>query len=107
VLFIRPHEKDSPFLQIFAPLLRDFRFSPAVYEAVNAINVQIPMAKVAVVRDDLIMLSSHLLTNTLSPTELLLAIDLLSSIADQFDTMLQKRFGGETMLSDDDDAIDV
>ena len=65
------------------------------------------MAKVAVVRDDLIMLSSHLLTNTLSPTELLLAIDLLSSIADQFDTMLQKRFGGETMLSDDDDAIDV
>ena len=108
VLFIRPHDDDSPFLQIFAPILRGFRMSPDVYEAVNAINSQIPMAKATVNADgSIILLEAQLLTHTLSPQELLLAIDLVSGAADHFDTLLQARFGGETLLDDDDDAIEV
>lgn len=107
-LFIRPHDGESPFLEIFAPILQRFQMSSDVYEAVNAINAQVPMAKATVSGDGtMIVLSAQLLTDTLSSAELLLAIDLVSGAADHFDTLLQKRFGGDTFLEDDDDAIEV
>ena len=109
ILYIRSHERGSPFLEIFSQLVRDFRMSPEVYEAVNDINAQIRMAKAVVAGDGtVIVLSLELLTDTISVRELLFSIDLLSSAADHFDTLLQKRFGGETQLTeDDDDSIDV
>lgn len=108
MLFIRPHDGESPFLEIFSPILQGFQMSSDVYEAVNAINSQIPMAKATVSGDGtLIVLGAHLLAETLSPAEFMLAIDLVSSAADHFDTLLQKRFGGSTLLDDDDDAIEV
>jgi hypothetical protein len=108
VLYVRPHDGESPFLEIFAPLVRDFRMSPAVYEAVNAINLQVPMAKAMVVGGGAqIVLSSQLLTHTLSTAEFLLAVDLVSHAADHFDTALEKQFGGRTLLEDESDAIAV
>jgi Putative bacterial sensory transduction regulator len=109
MLYIRPHDRESPFLEIFSPLIHDFRMSPEIYEAVNAINTQVPMAKAVVVGDGrVVLLSLMLLTDTLSATELLFSIDLVSGAADHFDTLLQKRFGGVTQLTDDDDdSIDV
>jgi hypothetical protein len=109
VLYIRPHDGESPFLEIFAPLIQDFRMSPEIYEAVNAINAQVRMAKAVVAGDGtLVLLSLELLTDTLSAKELLFSIDLVSTAADHFDTLLQKRFGGVTQITDDDDdSIDV
>ncbi len=108
VLFIRPHDGDSPFLEVFAPLLRGFRPHPDVFQAVNAINNQVRLAK-ALVTDDgsTIVLTAHVLAETLSASELLFTIDLVSHAADHFDTLLQRRFGGHTMLEDDSDAIAV
>lgn len=107
VVYVQKQDPESPFLEIFAPLVRGFRHSANVYEAVNTINAQVRMAKATVIGDDLIMLNALLLTDTLSPRELLFTIDLVSDAADYFDTMLQKRFGGDTMLADDHDSIDV
>lgn len=108
VLFIRPQAEGSPFLEIFSPLLQGFEMSPAVYQAVNELNLQVPMAKAMVSGDGtVIVLSAHLLTETLSPTELMFALDMVSGAADYFDTLLQKRFGGSTLMDDDDDAIEV
>ncbi len=108
VLFIRPHDGESPFLEIFAPMLHDFQQSPQVYEAVNAINGQVRLAKAIVSNDGTsIVMQADVPAHTLSPPELLMAVDLVSAAADHFDTLLQKRFGGSTMIADDDDAIDV
>lgn len=109
VLYIRPHDGESPFLEIFAPLIRGFRMSPEVYEAVNAINAQVQMAKTVVAGDgSVVIMSVDLLAGSLSALEFLFAIDLVSSAADHFDTLLRKRFGGDTLLTDDDDdSIDV
>ena len=109
VVFVKQLDPESPFLTIFAPLLEDFRMSPDVYEAVNAINVQIPMGKATVDADDKqIVLSVDLpLVDRLAAEDLVLAVDLVGDTADHFDTLLQKRFGGSTMLDDADDEIDV
>jgi hypothetical protein len=108
VLFIRPHAEDSPFLEIFAPLLAGFELTPDVYEAVNAINAQVPMAKATFFPESKqIILSAQLLADTLSSTELLFSLDLISDAADHFDTMLQKRFGGQTMQEDDAGEFEV
>jgi hypothetical protein len=109
VLFIRRYDDEAPFLEIFSPLVSGFRMSPEVYEAVNAINSQISMARASVVSDGtLIVLSAELLADSLSRRAFLFAIDVLSAAADHFDTLLQKRFGGSTLLDDDDpDGVDV
>jgi len=109
VVYIRPHDGKSPFLQIFSPLLHGFRMSPEVYEAVNAINMKVPMAKAVVSGDGTsVFMDVQLLTGSLSAMEFLFAIDLIMGAADHFDTLLQKRFGGDTqMTDDDDDSIDV
>jgi hypothetical protein len=107
-VFIRHGDPDSPFLEIFAPLLHDFRMSPDVYEAVNSISRQVPMAK-AVVTDDnkQILLCADLLLIELSPDELMFTIEHIGEAADRFDTILHKRFGGEMVRDDDADEIDV
>jgi Putative bacterial sensory transduction regulator len=109
VLFIRRHNDESPFLEIFSPLVSGFRMSPEVYEAVNAINSQISMARASVVSDGtLIVLSAELLADGLSRRAFIFALDVLSDAADHFDTLLQKRFGGSTLLDDDDpEGVDV
>ncbi len=108
VVFIRVLDKDSPFLEVFSPLVRGFEISPDVFEAVNAINMQVPMAKATVFADSKqIVLSAHVLIDTLSAKELMFTLDMVSNAADHFDTMLQKRFGGTTLLEDSDGAIEV
>jgi hypothetical protein len=109
VMFVRQHDGRSPFLEVFAPLLRGFHMSPEVYEAVNAINASVAMAKAMVVGNgQTILLSAEVPVATLSSSEFMFALDLVSNAADHFDTMLQKRFGGQTLLKDDySDSTDV
>ena len=77
---------------------------PEVYEALNSINQQTPFAK-AVVDPSIpqIELAAELFVfDQLSSEQLMATIELIGEHADRYDTMLQKRFGGETMFDDDD-----
>ncbi|WP_396908637.1 T3SS (YopN, CesT) and YbjN peptide-binding chaperone 1 [Mycolicibacterium sp.] len=109
VVFVRHSEPESPFLEIFAPLLEGFTMSPEVYEAVNSINMQVAMAKAIVDADEkqIILTAALPVIGTLSSDELILAIELVAEAADHFDSLLQKRFGGTTMLDDDADEFNV
>ncbi|OBF56915.1 T3SS (YopN, CesT) and YbjN peptide-binding chaperone 1 [Mycolicibacterium monacense] len=108
VLFIRPHQADFPFLEIFAPLLHGVDLSPDIYEAVNALNLRVPIAKALVIADSRsVVLSASLLADTLSARELTYSLRLVSDAADHFDTLLQRRFNGETMMKEQPEVIDV
>ena len=109
VLFIHRPDPDMPCITIFAPLLHDFAMSPGVYEAANAINKQVPLAKVTVdEKTKQITMSLDLLViDSLSSADLAFAIELLGEESDRFDNLLKKRFGGDTMLDDDGDEFDV
>jgi hypothetical protein len=113
VVFVRAEieeEDAAPHIAVLAPLLADFAMKPEVYEAVNEINIQTPLAKATVDPDEpQILLSAELhIFNELSPEQLVATIELVADRADHYDTLLQKRFGGKTMSNvDGDDSFDV
>jgi hypothetical protein len=109
VVFVRAIEEDGQRIHIFSPLLADFSLRPEVYEAINAINEQVPLAKAFVDTDSkqIILAADIFIIDDLSPDYLMATIDLIADRADHYDTRLQRRFGGKTMLDDDEDELDV
>lgn len=109
VAFIRAFDEDPSRIHIFSPLLADFAMRPEVYEAVNSINQQVPLAKAIVDADtnQIILAVDLFIFDELSPDHLMAAVDLIADRADYYDSRLQKRFGGKTMLDDDEDELDV
>lgn len=108
VVFMRTIE-EGPRIHIFSPLLADFSMRAEVYEAVNAINGQVPLAKAFVDSDSkqIILAADIFVLGELSPDYFMATIDLIADTADHYDTRLQKRFGGTTMLDDDEDEFDA
>jgi hypothetical protein len=98
VVYVRQGQPESAFLTVVALLLEGFCMAPEVFEAVNAINIQVPMAKtvVDVDRNQIVTSVELPVIDTLSPLDLMLAIETVAGAADYFDTLLQNRFGGAT-----------
>lgn len=110
VAFIRAFDEEPSRIHIFAPLLGNFMMRPEVYEAVNSINLQVPLAKAVVETDSnqIILAVDLIIFDELSSDQLMAAIELIADRADYYDSRLQKRFGGTTMLDDtDEDELDV
>jgi hypothetical protein len=110
VVFIHTADDDPPRIEIFALLLEDFTMRPEVFAAVNSINRKTPFAKAIVDPDNaVIVLGAELfIFDEISPEQLIATIELVADRADHYDTLLQKRFGGRTMLDDDEgDEFDV
>lgn len=110
VVYVHTADDDPPRIEIFSPLLEEFTMRPEVFAAVNSINRNTPLAKAYVDPDNAqIVLTAELyIFDELSPDHLLATIDLVADRADHYDSLLQKRFGGRTMLYDDErDEFDV
>jgi len=99
-------ESDLPLIRVFAPLLAKFEMKPAVYEALNSINRKTVLAKAIVdpAIPQILLFADIFVFGEISPWQLMSTIELVGESADQYDTMLQKRFGGTTMFDDDDDG---
>jgi hypothetical protein len=106
VVFVSTIGVDSelPLIRVLAPLLEDFTMKPEVYEAINSINRQIPFGKAMVDPEiqQIVLAADLFVFDQMSPEQLMATIELIGENADHFDTMLQKRFGGTTMMDDDD-----
>jgi Putative bacterial sensory transduction regulator len=98
VVYVRQGGPGSSFVTVLALLLEDFDVSPCVYEAVNAINLEVPMAKTVLDADlrQIVMSVELPVIDTLSADDLMLAVETVSDWAEYFDTLLQSRFGGAT-----------
>ncbi|MDX1878955.1 YbjN domain-containing protein [Mycolicibacterium sp. 141076] len=113
VVFVRAipgGEDEADRIEVFSPLLAEFAMKPEVYEAVNEINRQTPVAKAIVEPDDvqIILQAEIYIFDELSSDQLMATLDLVAERADHYDSLLQKRFGGKTMADDDnDDEFDV
>jgi hypothetical protein len=102
VVYVRQGEPGCSFLTVTALLLEDFEVVPEVFAAVNAINAQVPLAKTIVDVDTVQIVTSVELPviDSLSPQDLMLAIDTVADTAEYFNVLLQNRFGGATPLDD-------
>jgi hypothetical protein len=93
VVHVHHGDGDAQFVTASAVLLSDVEPTAQVYEAVNGINVQTPLAK-TVVLDDRIVTSVDLeVVDTLSPQDLMLAIEVVGRAIEQFGGRLLSRFG--------------
>lgn len=92
VVYVTEGDADAEFLTVSALLAEGFVPSFEVYEAVNAINSDTPMAK-TVVTGDQIVTTVHLpVIDTLSAADLVLALDIVGGVVERFAGRLQSRF---------------
>jgi hypothetical protein len=94
IVHVRQGDDDAEFLTVSALLLDDFELTAEVYEAVNAINAQTPLAKTVVdtTANRIVMSADLAVVDTLSPDDLMLAIRIVGAGAEQFGCRLQSRF---------------
>lgn len=97
-VYVRQGEPGSEFVTVLALLLEDFGVTQFLFQAVNVINVETPMAKTVVDLDDrqIVMSVKLPVIDSLSPEDLMLAIETVSDWAEYWDTLLQASFGGAT-----------
>ena len=102
-------DREYSVIHVFSHLVRGMEPDSEVYEAVNAINEQVPLAKAVVVDEGrTVICNAALLADSVTPYELLATLDVVSEAADHFDTLLAERFGGQTRLPDGPpDQIDI
>ncbi|MCP9273956.1 T3SS (YopN, CesT) and YbjN peptide-binding chaperone 1 [Mycolicibacterium arenosum] len=95
VVHVRYGDGDEQFVTVSTLLLEDAALTPELYEAVNAINAHTPLAKTVIdTAGRRIVTSVDLeVVDTLSPHDLMLAIEIVGRAAEQFGCRLQSRFG--------------
>lgn len=86
-------------LRYSSPLLRGVPPGVAIAETLNGINRADSMHK-AYLADDVVVLEYDQIANDLAPPRLGYTLDGFVEAADNYDTILQDRFGGETFAAD-------
>lgn len=92
VVYIHQGDADAEFVTVSALLAEGFEPSVEVYEAVNAINLHTPMAKTVFEADQVFTTVDLPIIDTLSPDDLMLAIDIVGGVVERFGPRLQTRF---------------
>jgi len=80
-------------VELLVPLLSGVESSPGVLEKLNELNLGLYFGK-AYWHDSGIWIAHNLLGNHLDGDELIAAVGMLSSVADQLDDDLRSKFGG-------------
>ena len=108
VTYIRV-DSENPVLHFFSFAVSKMPANPALYEAVNEINLQLELCKAIVIEDGTaVLFSATIPADSLSTKGLMYALDQVSATADHFDSLLVDRFGGTTMMLDEaGDVVDV
>jgi hypothetical protein len=94
VRIVKPQPPLPRLVQIVSPLVTGVSVSPQLLAALNDINLQIPVARVAW-GGDAIVVAAEVVADTLDREELGAALEVVSRLADTYDEQLQAMFGGE------------
>jgi hypothetical protein len=93
VVHVHHDDGDAQFVTVSALLLEDVEPTAEVFESVNGINVQTPLAKTVLIDNRIVTSVDLEVVDTLSPRDLVLAIEVVGRTLDQFGGRLQSRFG--------------
>ncbi|HOC19054.1 MAG TPA: YbjN domain-containing protein [Vicinamibacterales bacterium] len=93
-------EEEQSVVSILSVLLRGVKKSQKLLEALNDTNADCPFAKVYW-REEGVVLRLDLLAESLDDAQLRMACSLVSRLADELDTTLEKEFRGDLAFSDD------
>jgi hypothetical protein len=90
-------EPQPPFprlVQLVSPIVTGVSATPQLLAALNAINAQVPVARVAW-GGGAIVVAAEIVADALDREELEAALEVVSRLADTYDEQLQATFGGE------------
>jgi T3SS (YopN, CesT) and YbjN peptide-binding chaperone 1 len=90
---------ETALLHVYSPLLRNVPKTPELLERLNELNASTFQARAFWLADQ-VMVAVDLLAATLDKDEVRAAVDLVSSLADRWDSELRERFGGETVFDE-------
>ena len=94
-------------IRVFAVVLQQIQPSPALYETLNHININLPCGRIFALNDYVVMESS-IPIEAFSPAHLVGTIETVGFIADTLDDRLMATFGGTMQTSQaPEDTIDV
>jgi hypothetical protein len=107
VSYVRIDEEEQ-ILSIFSYIVREMQSDPAVYQAVNEINLRLGFSKAVAVDDGTgVVMSALVPADFISPRGLMYVLDEVRRAADEFDTSLVHRFGGTTAAPQLGELVDV
>jgi len=90
----------DPTLQVFATAVRDIKATPALYERLNDINVNIRFARAFWIREQ-VLIEADLVGQTVDHEEFSAACLAVASITDHYGPTLAEEFGGTTAFADE------
>ena len=93
-------EGDEASVAVRSILVRDVKKSQRLLDALNEINATYRFVK-AYWNDDVVVLQVDLLADSLDDEQMTMACSIVSSLADESDTSLKKKFGGKLAFKDD------
>ena len=94
-------------IRVFAVVLQQIQPTPALYETLNHININLPCGRIFALNDYVVMESS-IPIEAFSPAHLVGTIETVGFIADTLDDRLMATFGGKMQTSQaPEDTIDV
>lgn len=108
--FVRLTKDDPPILRFWSVLLKKVKASPRVFRMINSVNSALTFARLYW-KDDLIILSLEVPTDSIDGEEVAWACDLIGMMADDLDSRLKDELGGKTVFpdnpEDEQDAVKV
>lgn len=100
VFLVRLLPTDPPLVQVYSPVLQKVQRTDKLLQEINDINAQIHFARMFWVQD-LVVLSTELMADTLDGSELNNAMAGIALMADHYDTQLKGAHGGETAIPEE------
>jgi hypothetical protein len=106
-LRVRLVSGDPPVVKVFSVMLRNVPMSNKLLQRLNEINSGIRFGRMFWAKR-VVVVASELVAETLDAKELDNACVMIGTLADHFDTELEKEFGGEKLGQDQDfDSVDL
>ncbi|GAA3201244.1 T3SS (YopN, CesT) and YbjN peptide-binding chaperone 1 [Actinocorallia longicatena] len=91
---------EPPLIDLISPLVRDVGFDPELHEALGAITRRMLIGRVYCT-DRTIWASCPVLARPFQPEHLMIALSLMTGLADDLDDELADRFGGMRAIGDE------
>jgi hypothetical protein len=98
--YVRLNDDDPASVTVYAHVLVGVTASPKLYETLNAVNGFIRFGRMFH-QGDAVLASVELLAGTLDPEELATACRSIADLADHYDDLFQREFGGRREFEDD------
>lgn len=102
MVFVRVHD-NPPLIDVYSPILTGVKPNERLYERLSQLQRRMPIGRLYCT-DDTVWASVAVFGRNFQPTHLMLAVQVMTRLADELDDRLQGDFGGHRFFGEGDRA---